>query len=337
MRVTGSSCKPHERQSKPCTTSFLYGHMKFLPKANIETPLERYTGVGKLETYIENTKQELANHLPVLCSNNTHNLTSSQYTALTKLRNASQTLTIKPADKNLGIVLMNTDDYITQCLSHLMDSTTYKPAATYPKIRELHNLVTAFKEQLSKQVHKYLIEGPQHPRIPQFYGIPKMHKKFIHLPPMHPIVSQSSSSLSPSARLIHHILQPLANSYPDYVQNATTLTLHLQNLFVPDDAILVTVDVTGLYPSIPQSECLDIIYTEMHNLPHLFTFNPNFIIRLLHLNVNYNYFLFGSPHLPANQRNSNGSCILTHNCQHLYVYLIPTHTKDQTTHLDTVH
>ena len=154
MRVTGSSCKPHERQSKP---SFLYRHMKFLPKANIEIPMERYTGVGKLETYIENTKQELANHLPVLCSNNTRNLTSSQYTALTTLKNASQTLTIKPADKNLGIVLMNTDDYITQCLSHLMDSTTYKPAATYPKnniFRELHNLVTAFKEQLSKQVHK---------------------------------------------------------------------------------------------------------------------------------------------------------------------------------------
>ena len=28
----------------------------------------------------------------------------------------------------------------------------------------------------------------------------------------------------------------------------------------------------------------------MHKHPHLFTFNPNFIIRLLHLNVNYNYF-----------------------------------------------
>ena len=53
MRVTGSSCRPHEHQSKPSTTSYLYRHMKFLPKANIETPLERYTGVGKLETYIE--------------------------------------------------------------------------------------------------------------------------------------------------------------------------------------------------------------------------------------------------------------------------------------------
>ena len=136
MRVTGSSCKPHERQSKP---SFLYRHMKFLPKANIETPMERYTGVGKLETYIENTKQELANHLPVLCSNNTRNLTSSQYTALTKLKNASQTLTIKPADKNLGIVLMNTDDYITQCLSrHSKNSSASKYTNTSSRAPSTH-------------------------------------------------------------------------------------------------------------------------------------------------------------------------------------------------------
>ena len=63
---------------------------------------------------------------------------------------------------------------------------------------------------------------------------------------------------------------------------------------VPDDAILVTVDVTNLYPSIPQSECLNIIHTEMHKHSHLFTFDPNFITRLLHININYNYFKFGN-------------------------------------------
>ena len=123
----------------------------------------------------------------------------------------------------------------------------------------------------------------------KFRRCPYEHKKYINLPPMHPIISHLSSLLSPSAQFIDHVLQPLAMSYQDYIQNSTALTLHLQDTTVPDHAILVTVDVTNLYPSIPQSECLSIIHVEMHNKFYLFTFDPNFITHLLHININYNY------------------------------------------------
>ena len=66
----------------------------------------------------------------------------------------------------------------------------------------------------------------------------------------------------------------------------------LQNLHVPDNATLVTIDVTNLFPSIPQSECLDTIYQEMCSHPDLLALDPNLIIHLLHLNINYNYFDF---------------------------------------------
>ena len=234
MRITGSSCRPHQHPTKPCTTSHLYRHMKFPPKPKTETPLERYTGVGKLETYIEHTKQELADNLPQICRQEPSNLTPSQLTALTKLQHARDTLTIKPADKNLGVVLMNTEDYIAQCLLHLTDNTTYRPAKEYPTEvirRKLQNLTTTAKDQLNKHVYRFLNKGPPHPRIPQFYGIPKIHKKYIKLPPMCPIISQSSSLLSPSAQFIDHVLQPLAMSYPDYIQNSTALTLYLQDLY----------------------------------------------------------------------------------------------------------
>ena len=110
MRITGSSCRPHQHPTKPCTTSHLHRHMKFLPKPKTETPLERYTGAGKLETYTEHTKQELADNLPQICRQEPSNLTPSQQRALTKLQHARDTLTIKPVDKNLGVVLMNTDE-----------------------------------------------------------------------------------------------------------------------------------------------------------------------------------------------------------------------------------
>ena len=122
--------------------------MKFLPQHKPETPLERYTGVSKLENYIEYTKQDIADNLETLCCPTKPNLHQSHYAALIKLQQENHTLTIKPADKNLGIVVMDTDDYIAQCLSHLTDRTTYRPAATYPMAeirREVANTITMFK------------------------------------------------------------------------------------------------------------------------------------------------------------------------------------------------
>ena len=272
--------------------------MKFLPPPTIETPQQRYTGIAHLEKYIDDTKQLIDDNLPTICERTTDNLTRQQRTALANLKKQQQTVTIKPADKNLGIVLMNTDDYIQQCMKQLSDKTTYRLATEYPITeiqRQLTHTLIAFKHEIltfNKRLYTHLTNEPKTPRIPQFYGIPKVHKKYTHLPPVRPIVSQTLSPLTPTARLIDHILQPLAQSYPDYLHNSTSLSLTLQDLHVPDDAILVTIDVISLYPSIPQTECLDTIYNEMCKHPHLLAFDPRLIIRLLHTNINYNYFTF---------------------------------------------
>ena len=113
------------------------------------------------------------------------------------LNQPHHTLTAKPAEKNLGIVFMNTDDYIGQCLIHLTDNTTYRLTNEYPKdniCRALHDLITAYKDQLNKQLYKHLTEGPQKPRIPNSTE----YLKYIKNPP---IVSQSSSILSPALNL----------------------------------------------------------------------------------------------------------------------------------------
>ena len=133
-----------------------------------------------------------------------------------------------------------------------------------------------------------------HTHIPQFYGIPKIHKKFTRVPPVRPIVSQCNSTLYPTDRFIDHILQPIAQSYPDYLHNYTSLSILLQNLTVPDNALLVTLDISNLYSSIPQTDMLQTIYQEMVHNRHLLPFEPNMIIRLLHTNINHNYFQFAS-------------------------------------------
>ena len=194
---------------------------------------------------------------------------------------------------------MNTEDYVAQCMTHLSDTNTYRLAPQYPteKIKqELSHICAAFKSQLEsldKRLYKYLQQKTRQTRTPRFYGIPKVHKQYVRVPPVRPIVSQSASLLSPTANLIDYLLQPIARSYPDYLHNSTALSLVLQDLQVPDNASLVTIDVSSLYPSIPQTQCLDIIYKELHTHRHLLPCNPNLIIRLLHTNINNTFFTFG--------------------------------------------
>ena len=197
-------------------------------------------------------------------------------------------------------MLLNTDDYITQCTNHLSDTSTYRLASNYPRCdikKQLRNTIISFKPQIcqySKKLYEFLLSEPDHCRIPQFYGIPKIHKKFTRVPPIRPIVSQCSSMLNPTARFVDHVLQPLAQAYGDYLHNSTSLSLVLQNFSVPEDAILVTLDVSNLYPSILQTDMLRIVYDEMVQHRHLLLFDPNLIIKLLYTNINHNYFEFTS-------------------------------------------
>ena len=115
---------------------------------------------------------------------------------------------------------------------------------------------------------------------------PKNTKKNTTSYLIRPIVFHSSSQLlSPSAHFIDHVLQPIARSYEDYLHNSTALVRTLQDSPIPDNAILVTIDVEILYPSIPQDECLAII-NEMFAKKELLWFDPNLIIKLLHTNIN---------------------------------------------------
>ena len=287
-------------QVETTTTSKIYRYLKFLPHDSYTSSTQDFSGIQKVEHYIELTKNNLNDQLPTITMPLNPNVTNADKETIKKFNHMTETVIIKPADKNLGIVLMDTDDYIRQCTNHLSDTSTYRLANSYPRSdikKQVTNTAIKFKPQIhqySWKLYNFLLSEPNHSHIPQFYGIPKIHKEFTRVPPVRPIVSQSSSILSPTARFIDHVLQPLAQSYSDYLHNATSLSLLLQNLSVPDDAILVTLDVNSLYPSIPQTEMLQVVYEEMIQHRHLLLFDPNLIIQLLHVNINHNYFKFAS-------------------------------------------
>jgi len=152
----------------------------------------------EFHTYINTTKEALAHNLSTVCKSNTSNLTKPQQRALTNLKKATQHITIKSADKNLGVVLMDTEDYITQCMAHLKDTNTYILTHTYPLNdikRQIQNTLIRFWKEIerhNKHLYRFLHSTPKQPKTPQFYGIYKIHKAYTHLPPLRPIVSQTN-------------------------------------------------------------------------------------------------------------------------------------------------
>ena len=226
------------------------------------------------------------------------NLDLCQRRTIVELKKLGDKIVIKPADKNLGIVILDCNTYIDQCLQHL-SSPSYKIEKGIPSIlkQSLQNIIIEFKREIhtfSPTLYQFLIPAQKH-RPPRFYGLPKIHKlsDSVHTPPLRPIVSHTNSLLSYSAQFIEHVLQPLARSYPDYLQNSTQLINTLSEFQVHESVTLVSMDVINLFPSIPQEECLAVIFDEMKKHQHLLLFDPNLIIKLLAINMRNNYFEFG--------------------------------------------
>jgi hypothetical protein len=67
-----------------------------------------------IENYIHNTKNKIDQNLPLLFSERKNNMQHKEIMAMKSLKKLKNII-IKPADKNLGVVIMNLDDYIYQC------------------------------------------------------------------------------------------------------------------------------------------------------------------------------------------------------------------------------
>ncbi len=124
---------------------------------------------------------------------------------------------------------------------------------------ELSNLFNTKSNNLSQRRNTGYQSTTPHGKPHLFTESPKLHKPPNEngLPPICPIVSHTNSILSNTAKLIDHILQPLAQSYPDHhLLNSTELVSKLAELKIQETITLVSMDVKNLYPSIPQLECL---------------------------------------------------------------------------------
>ena len=197
---------------------------------------------------------------------------------------------------------MDTPLYVSKIEEHLSDPTTYKELNSDPT-QAIRNDVLSTLDYLHK-THRIEDETkhltPSKPaHTPPFYGLPKVHKPNI---PLRPIVSACDSPTDQLSNYVTHFIQPLVEILPSYIWDSKYFLQLLESLpLLPENAILVTADVTSLYTNIPHEESIESVlhYMKLHAntlppdapSPHTIGILLEIILKNSNLSFREKYFL----------------------------------------------
>ena len=229
---------------------------------------------------------------------NQSNIMKSESEALKSLK-SNKDIIIKKADKGSAVVIQNRTDYINGSLKQINDSNFYleqkedlTKAHTH-KVQSLVQQMVTHKEISQKCADYLLIESP---RTANFYLLPKIHKGKLP-PPGRPIVSANDCPTEKISQLVDHFIQPLVPKLDSYICDSGHFLWLLDNLELPQNVILCTLDVTSLYTNIPNTEGIETVRKSLSlNRDPYENPSNNFICKLLKLVLTCNNFQFDNKH-----------------------------------------
>ena len=212
----------------------------------------------KTETKLRDTKVQILNVYKQHQRSNPQqtNITEDEDKALKELKK-NKNLIIKQSDKDKQFVVVPTDVYKEHAKEMLEDTSTYQKVIKNP----LPAMISDIELLCEHLIEKYpKLEGvePYCPRLPEFYGTYKTHKK-INPPPLRPVTSQVDS---PGERLGHatnHILKQALQYVPVHLKDSTEARQRLQQCSINSNHMLITADVKSLYTNIPLEHGVKVV------------------------------------------------------------------------------
>lgn len=168
------------------------------------------------------------------------------------LRNHPDLLVLQ-ADKGSVTVVIKKEEYSTLSNEMLNDELTYKklqrdPTSTYQQ--RANKLITSLKrddlieEDTAKSLMVYNSVAPK------YYGLPKIHKPQLKLRPI------ISSIDSPSGRIARFLTDILTSAYSTendyYVKNSAAFSTLVNDTTIPNDYVIISLDVVSLFTNIPK-------------------------------------------------------------------------------------
>ena len=240
------------------------------------------------------------------------NLPPQEQKALHQLVNLQRErkIVIKPCDKVAGIIILDFDAYIESCNTYFSSTQKQHDGSEknyYEKVSSdtldvaKQKILNTLKEALEKgymNEDEFAAMDPSEKRPGKFYETFKVHKS--HTPgetlPERPIISGSGSITENVSLFVEHYLKETAKSHPTFLQDTPDFLRFIEEVNnegpLPENTILASIDVTGLYTNIPQDEGLQAVGDALdgNKLP----FPKEFLVNLLELTLKYNIFQFNS-------------------------------------------
>ena len=241
------------------------------------------------------------------------NIPDDEYKALLNLRKLQndRIITIKPADKGSGICIIDYQDYVESCNIHLNSTqpqeNSLPPLPYYSPANE--NLIKKAKKEILSVLEEGKKEGwltnpefkamdPSDCRIGKFYQIFKVHKSYSEgsLPPSRPIINGMGSLTEKISKYVDHHTRSLVQKLPTYIEDTRDFlqALEEENEIggIPNDAILVTIDVSALYTNIKKEDAIEAMKQALEDREDK-SIPSHFILELLRLIFTCNFFEFG--------------------------------------------
>ena len=206
-------------------------------------------------------------------------------------------LTFKPADKNLGLTILDTESYIHTVETLLKDTSTYKISSGNELLRAAKNFKAFIRSIQLEEDHRKLLEQwfkRRSTKLPIIYYMPKIHKVPLAWRPIIPSVSWMTTPIS---IIVADLLYPIVKRYtigdetstevtPTIIKDSKSLINIINNLRIRDpNCWLITSDISNLYTNIPTDTGPSIVADLIPNHSIL-------IITLLRKILNNNYFKF---------------------------------------------
>jgi len=201
------------------------------------------------------------------------NLTKFQANILQDIR-SNQDIIIAHADKNLGPVGIDTEQYIRWALDeHLSDATTYVKISEADAIKASNDLFTEIYQwtrtagmSLSQDARTYIrywIQKNRFDPFGYFYLTIKIHKNPVST---RPVCSDCASLVHPLGKWLDYALQPVVADQPFYFKDSFSLKQELDKIVLPPNASIITFDAVSMYTNIDINDSIERISTFLANI-----------------------------------------------------------------------
>ena len=188
-------------------------------------------------------------------------MTKKEREALNSL-SKNEHIVIQSADKGGKIVLMDKKEYKAECEKDLSNDKFYEKMTEDPNGNYADEVLKRADEMKSSDLitakeHKIITADLDNQRTPIFYGLPKVHKNFQKFPPLRPIVSHMSSCTRKLSEFIDSFLKRQAQLAGSFIRDTKHFLQKIEELKkeqLPENSILVTMDVRALYTNIDHEE-----------------------------------------------------------------------------------